>query len=180
MTTYVALFRGINVGGNNILPMKVLSALLERIGLEEVMTYIQSGNVVFKTNTSNTVSLERRITEAVKTDCGFEPWVLLIEKKDFERAIDANPFPQATTEPKSLHFFFLSEIPNAPDIAGLDALRSKTENFLIVGPVLYLHAPDGVGRSKLAAKIERLLGVPTTARNWRTVSKIAELARIAE
>lgn len=179
MQTSIALFRGINVGGNNILPMKKLVPLLERLGLEEVRTYIQSGNVVFETNADDLSILERRISGAIDSEFGFEPRVLLVTGEEFKRAIETNPFPNATSEPKSLHFFFLAEPPPAPDLAGLESLRAEDEAFQIIGSVLYLHAPIGVGKSKLAAKIERLVGVPVTARNWRTVSKIAELSGVS-
>ena len=172
---YVALFRGINVGGNNILPMKVLVAILERIGLEEVKTYIQSGNVVFRSDVRDKAKLEGRIASAVHGECGFKPRILLITKSEFRGAIEANPYPQATAEPKSLHLFFLSEAPVDPDIPGMERLRLDSESYSIVGAVLYLHTTTGIGRSKLAAKIESLVGVPITARNWRTVTKIAEL-----
>jgi uncharacterized protein (DUF1697 family) len=89
--------------------------------------------------------------------------------------MDANPYPEADEEPKSVHLYFLAGDPAEADIAGLEAVRAPAERFHLEGGVFYLHAPDGVGRSKLAAKAERLLGVSATARNWRTVTKLREM-----
>jgi uncharacterized protein (DUF1697 family) len=87
-----------------------------------------------------------------------------------------NPFPEAETDPASLHLGFLASTPKNPDLKKLDSLRKESERFYLIDNVFYLHVPEGVGRSKLAASIEKLLGVPMTDRNWRTVCKIKELA----
>lgn len=176
MNTHIALFRGINVGGKNSLPMKELARLLEEIGLREVRTYIQSGNVVFKSEEQDLPQLSARITEAVKRARGFEPWVHLLSREALERTIASNPFPEGESEPKSLHAFFLAAAPESPDLEKLETVKSESERFALVNQVFYLHAPDGIGRSKLAEKVERALGVPTTARNWRTVRKLSEMA----
>lgn len=177
MKTYIALFRGINVGGNNILPMKELKALLENMGLQNVATYIQSGNVVFRCNEENASQLSGTISAAIKKSFGFEPQVLLLGIEELEKAMEANPFPQAESEPKSLHLNFLTDTPTNPNWEALQNMRADDERFELKDKVFYLHAPDGIGRSKLAANIERLIGVPMTARNWRTVCKIMELAK---
>lgn len=177
MTTYIALFRGINVGGKNMLPMKDLKLLLEAEGCTDVKTYIQSGNAILRTKLTDTGRLAKRITAAVAKGHGFEPRVLLRSMSDLERAIQGNPFPEADAQPKSLHLFFLDAIPKSPDWAGFDAIKTKTERFKLVGDVLYLYTPDGFGISKLAAKAEKLLGVAATARNWRTVTTLHEMAR---
>jgi uncharacterized protein (DUF1697 family) len=87
----------------------------------------------------------------------------------------SNPFPQAEERPSALHLFFLSEPSSNPDFELLNTLKAGSESFVLTEDVFYLHAPDGIGRSKLAARVERLLGVDVTARNWRTVSKVAEM-----
>ena len=156
--------------------MAELREILESIGLEDVRTYIQSGNVVFRTHTRSTSKLTARIREAVAKDRDFEPEVMLLSLDEVERAMEANPFPEAEDEPKALHLFFLSSNPDDPDLEGLESKRAPGERFAIESNVFYLHAPDGIGRSKLAASAERLLGVPATARNWRTVTKIIEMA----
>ena len=177
MKTYIALFRGINVGGRNVLPMKELVALLENLDLQNVKTYIQSGNVVFQSEEKNASQLANKISAVIKKSHGFEPRVLLLEIEEMEQAIASNPFPEAESEPKTLHVNFLTSVPEAPDLKALETLRKENERFALKRDVFYLHAPDGVGRSKLAAKAERLLGVSMTGRNWRTVSKIMALAK---
>ena len=177
MVTWIALLRGINVGGNNILPMKELASLLLELGFEDVRTYIQSGNVVFRSSSEEKRRLANRMATAVEKRYGFRIQVLLISKLEFQQAIEENPFPGAVDDPKTLHCFFLAESPDAPDLAALNDLRLPDERFVLTPHTFYLHAPQGVGRSKLAQRAERLLGVPVTARNWRTVCKIAEMAQ---
>jgi uncharacterized protein (DUF1697 family) len=177
MKTYIALFRGLNVGGNNVLPMKELVALLENIGLQNVGTYIQSGNVVIQSEEKNASLLSNRIGAAIKKSHGFEPQILLLELEEMEKAVGSNPFPEAESEPKSLHLFFLSSTPKGPDYDALESIRSNRERFALKDGVFYLHAPDGIGRSKLAANAEKLLGVWVTARNWRTVCKVMAMAK---
>jgi uncharacterized protein (DUF1697 family) len=177
MRTYIALFRGINVGGKNLLPMSELKALLEKLDLQNVKTYIQSGNVVFRGQEEDAARLSGQISAAIKKSHGFEPETLLLRIEDMQKAIDSNPFPEAEAEPKSLHLNFLAAAPEQPDLQALESLKKENERFELKGTVFYLHAPDGIGRSKLAANAERLLGVPMTGRNWRTVSKIMDMAK---
>ena len=176
VNTYVALLRGINVGGKTALPMKALAALLADLGCANVRTYIQSGNVVFQSAETDRVRLSREISAEIGRRHGFAPEVLLLRLDDLERAMAANPFPEAESAPTTLHLGFLASSPNNPDLKSLENLKSENERFHLVDDVFYLHAPDGVGRSKLAARAERLLGVAMTDRNWRTVSKIWEMA----
>jgi uncharacterized protein (DUF1697 family) len=176
--TYIAFFRGINVGGKNTLPMQALVAILEDLGARRVRTYIQSGNAVLETDEQDAALLCSRISVAIEQRRGFEPKVLLLTLEDLERAIRRNPFPEAEAEPEALHAGFLASTPEKPNLAALEGLRSASERFLLVDDVLYLHAPNGVGRSKLAANAERLIGVPMTDRNWRTVCKVRELAKM--
>jgi uncharacterized protein (DUF1697 family) len=102
MKTYVAFFRGLNVGGNNILPMKDLVALLENIGSQNVKTYVQSGNAIFQSEEKNASLLSNKIRAAIKKGHGFEPQVLLLEPEDIVKAVGSNPFPEAESEPKTL------------------------------------------------------------------------------
>lgn len=172
MKTHIALFRGINVGGHNILPMKELRGLLKKLGAEDVKTYIQSGNAVFRHETDNVSQLSDDIRAAIKESHGFEPRVLLLDGAEMEKAVASNPFPEAEAEPKTLHLYFLATVPPSPDVAMLDSLKKDSEQFKLSEKVFYLHAPEGIGRSKLAERVEKALGVAATARNWRTVSKI--------
>jgi len=173
--TWIALFRGVNVGGRNLLPMKALVALLAEEGLDEARTYIQSGNVVFR-GAGSAAAIAERILAAVAARFGFRPHLLLLSAADLERAASANPYPEACATPQYLHLWFLVEAPTAAGAKSLEAVRAPSERFTVRGRVLYLHAPEGIGRSKLAARAESLLGVAATARNWRTVTQLLELA----
>lgn len=174
MVSFIALLRGINVGGRNILPMRELEELLRELGCRAVRTYIQSGNVVLQSDADPT-ELAVAITGQIAAQRGFEPRVLLLRKSELLAAVEGNPFPEGTSDPKSLHLGFLESEPERPDIEGLEGIRAASERFELRGRVFYLHAPDGIGRSQLAAKSEKLLGVPMTMRNWRTVDKILGL-----
>lgn len=175
MNTCIALFRGINVGGNNLLPMKELVAILEGLGMRKVKTYIQSGNAVFQTTEKDLSQLSGKITTEIRDRHGFEPYLLILGPEDLKRAIEENPFPEAETDPGNLHLCFLAARPDHPDLEKLSRLKKESERFQLTDRVFYLHAPEGVGRSKLAASVGKLLGVPSTDRNWSTVCKIMDM-----
>lgn len=180
MKTWIALFRGINVGGSRVLPMQSIAAALESIGCADVRTYVQSGNAVFRSAASQAARLAARIRRAVGERHGFEPGVPVLAPAELQRALADNPFPQAAAEPKSVHLFFLAEAPRHPDLESLDAAKAAREAFALAGKVFYLHTPDGFGKSKLAVRVERCLGVEATARNLRTVAVLVELVRSAQ
>jgi uncharacterized protein (DUF1697 family) len=175
MSDYVALFRGINVGGKHILPMVELRDILTSLDCENVRTYIQSGNAVFASS-AKASTLSNNIKDAINERFGFAAQVLLLTVERFRKIAAANPFPDAEKTPKYLHVAFLTDEPNAPDLDALNDLKAPSERFLLGDNVFYLHAPDGIGRSRLAANVDRHLGVSTTGRNWRTVTKLLELA----
>lgn len=172
--TYAALLRGINVGGRNTLPMKELVEILERAGAKDVRTYIQSGNAVFRLAPDRAEDIGRDVGDAILASRGFRPKLLVRPISHLARAAEASPFEAA--EGKALHFFFLESDPETPDLRALEELKSETEEFALGIGVFYLHAPEGIGRSRLAERVERALGVPATARNWNTVRKILALA----
>jgi len=176
MNTYIALLRGINVGGKNTLPMKELVTMLEDLGLANVRTYIQSGNVVFRSRRADAVKLARDIRSAVGENHGFTPQVLVLTQQELCDAIAHNPFPEGESDPRILHFCFLQSTPQKPDLDGLAAIRTGSERFCLVDAVLYLLTPDGIARSRLAGNVEKAMGVASTARNWRTVVKLRSLA----
>ncbi len=157
--------------------MKELVTVLESIGAQNVKTYIQSGNAVFQSRETNASLLSSTISAAIKRSHGFEPQVLLLELEEMEQVVVSNPFPEAESEPKTLHVYFLASVPKNPDLDALESIKSDRERLVLRDSVLYLHAPDGIGKSKLAANAEKLLGVPMTARNWRTVRKIMAMAK---
>lgn len=176
MKRWVALFRGINVVGNNILPMASLVGHLEALKLKNVKTYIQSGNAVFDTRFTNLTSLKASIVARIEEEHGFAPKLLLLSPDALQKAFNDNPFPHAASEPKSLHFFFLEQPATNANTKALELAKAETENYVLTDLVFYLHAPDGIGRSKLASTAEKHLGVAATARNFRTVEKLMALA----
>ena len=170
MTSYIALLRGINVGGHNLLPMKELTAILTGLGCQNVLTYIQSGNVVFQAAIKDKNIFAGEISTKILENFSFAPKILLLSREELETAIKNNPFD--TQSGKILHFFFLDAPPADPDMKKMNALKSASESFQLIESVLYLYTPEGIGRSKLAAGIERCLGVAVTARNWNTIQKL--------
>lgn len=177
MTLWIALLRGVNMGGHHKLPMKTLPGLLAPLGCTDVRTYIQSGNLVFRHEGTEAATLAQAIAEAIGAAHGFQPATLLLTREALERAVAANPFPHAESAPKSLHLFFLEEPPAQPDLAAIKRLKRDTEAYVLDGTTFYLHAPEGIAPSKLAARVPALLGVEATGRNWRTVTAVLELAR---
>ena len=173
MTAFVALLRGINVGGHNKLPMSDFRELLATLGCAEVTTYIQSGNAVFKHSKTGT-ELSESISGSVESKFGFRPSVMVLTASAFAAVAAANPFADVSA-PKLLHVWFLGEEAVNADTKRLDEIATESEKYSLTESAFYLHAPDGIGRSKLGAGVEKCLGVPATARNWRTVSKIGAL-----
>ena len=176
MKTFIALFRGINIGGHHLLPMKELTAILQDLGATGVTTYIQSGNAVFRSASRNPATFAKRLTAEIGKRHGFEPHVLIIEPQTLARVVAENPFPDALDDPVTLHVGFLADAPGNPDLAKLASLKQDSERYHLGDAVFYMHLPEGAGRSKLAAGAERALGVPMTGRNWKTVCKLMELA----
>ena len=174
---WIALLRGVNVGGNNKLPMKQFAALLATLELTSVKTYIQSGNAVFRGPKGPATALADAIASAIEETFEFRPRVIALTRNDLANAIAANPFPEGDDQDgRKLHLFFLGRAPKAIDAAGLEAVKRPTERWKADGPYFYLYAPEGFGTSKLAGKVEKCVGVPATARNWRTVRELLKLA----
>lgn len=174
-TTWLALLRGINVVGKNKVPMKALASALETAGFRAVRTYIQSGNIVFRSSSGDPDALARRIERLVERNFDCAPAVVVISKAELAAAVAANPFPQAQQNHKLLHLYFLASRPKAPDVDSLARLDAGREAFAFKGGVFYLWTPDGFPDSVLRSRIERCLGVPATARNWRTVNELLKL-----
>src|SRR5512143_3373688 len=146
---YVAMLRGINVGGNNMLPMKDLAAIFEKAGCKNVRTYIQSGNVVFECAAS-IARLQTTVGAAIETKSGFNPPLLLQQAADLEKILRENPFLKAGAKEDELHVVFLSDEPKATDIERLEQNRVAPDEFVVRGKEIYLRLPNGAGRSKLA------------------------------
>jgi uncharacterized protein (DUF1697 family) len=170
---HVALLRGINVGGKNLIPMVELTALFETAGARELRTYIQSGNVVFAASAADAPRIAERVRLAIARQRGFETPVVLRSAADWRAALEHNPFLAEGADPRSLHVAFLADEPSRARAAALDPRRSPGDRFQLLGRELYLHLPNGVARSKLTnAWIDRSLSTTSTLRNWRTVEAL--------
>ncbi|GAA3829785.1 DUF1697 domain-containing protein [Streptomyces phyllanthi] len=180
MTTYAALLRGINVGGSKKVPMADLRTLLQGLGHTGVATYLQSGNAVFTTGGGDEDVLAADISRAVEKRFGFGVDVIVRDHAYLRAVRDACPFPAADLEPKQLHVTYFSTRVDADRFASLDQQAFLPEEFRLGDRALYLYAPEGLGRSKLAealAKPRLLKGLIATTRNWNTVVKLEELTR---
>ena len=180
MKTWIALLRGVNVGGKSTLPMKELRGLLEKLGHSDVATYIQSSNCVFRSKNASASKISEGIACAIEQGFGFKPAVITLSLKELDAALKGNPFPNGEGDPKSIHLFFLAEVPPKADTAPLDALCKGDEAVILIRKVLYTYTPEGIGRSKMASNIGRFIPVEMTARNFRTTGKISELAHSTE
>lgn len=174
--TFVALLRGINLAGRNRVPMPELRSALESLGLEDVVTYIQSGNVVFRSRGGRAQELTARIEGRIAEAFRIEVVVLLRTPAELTKVAGGNPFVRGGADPSKLHVVFLSGKPTRKAAAQLDPDRSPPDELRLEGREIYLHTPNGFGRSKLTVDyFERRLGVAATARNWKTVTKLVEL-----
>lgn len=169
MTLSVLLLRGINVGGANRLPMSDLRAAIEAAGGAGAETYIQSGNALFDGEAP-----PGRLTDEIEARAGFRPAFLTMAASTFLSHLVANPFK--TDDHKALHLFFLPE-PSSAKPSDLDAARAPDESFLLTSGVFYLHTPKYLTGSRLAASLDRLLGVRATGRNWRTCEALRDMIK---
>lgn len=176
-TTWIVLLRGVNVGGRNVLPMKRLRELLTGLGFRDVATYVQSGNCVFRSGITDPARIGKRIGEAIAAEFDFRPSVFVLSRDDLEAAIAANPFADRIDDARLVHLFFLAEPVDTLDEAAMRALAARGDDFALTGRVFYLMTPAGIGRSKLAERLDKFLPVEMTARNLRSAIKIAELGR---
>jgi uncharacterized protein (DUF1697 family) len=163
------------VGGKNKLPMAELVKILESLGFQNVKTYIQSGNAVFQFKEVDVIELASVISFEIEKMCGFAPKVLLLTADELDTAIDENPFPVSDAEARTLHLGFLAAEPENVNFEKLTALKAESEHYCLTPKVFYLYAPDGVGKSRLAAAAEKIIGVEMTDRNWNTVIKLKEM-----
>jgi uncharacterized protein (DUF1697 family) len=173
---WIALLRGINVAGRNRLPMAQLADSLRGLGLRRVTTYLQSGNVIFEGPEIAPSQLADEIGNALFTRFGFRPLIFLLTRDQLNQVLADNPFRRVNPDDKALHCFFLFKPASAADTNGLNAARSAREQWVLKNGVLFLYTPDGFGRSKLAATLEKLIGIAATARNWRTITQLCQLA----
>jgi uncharacterized protein (DUF1697 family) len=168
MTAFVALLRAVNVGGTGMLPMKELHAMCVELGLEKIRTYIQSGNVVFESRMPERI-LRANLEQALSEKMGKPATVLIRTASELRAILDANPFPAA--KPAQVALVFLPEPGPSSLLTGL-AIPGR-EELRLIGREIFIHYPDGTGRSKLKLPSEAANG---TARNLNTVAKLAAMA----
>lgn len=175
--SYVALLRGVNVGGKNRLPMAELSAIFERAGCTGVRTYIQSGNVVFGASARVAAQVGAQVSAALAERLGLRVPLVLRSAAELRAVVEGNPFLREREDPKRLHVAFLERAPTASARAALDPSRSPPDRFVARGRELYLCCPNGMARTKLTNDyLDRTLGTVSTVRNWSTVLALCELA----
>jgi len=176
MGTMIALLRGINVGGK-VLKMELARASFEAIGLTEVRTYVQSGNIIFSSK-SSAASLAKKIETQLLKDSGLKVSVILKTPSDLVKSIRVNPFLlERGIDLKTLHVTFLSATPVKGALARLSAIKSGEDRYQHLGTEIYVHCPNGYGRTKLTNNaIEQALDLVATTRNWNTVNKLHEMA----
>ncbi|MEU6404834.1 DUF1697 domain-containing protein [Streptomyces sp. NPDC046985] len=178
MTRYAALLRGINVGGGRKVPMAELRALAGELGYGEVRTHLQSGQAVFTSDRGDEDALAAQWAAAIERRFGFPVDVIVRDHAYLRAVADACPFPAADLAPKQLHVTYFSAAAEAGRFAGIDRAACLPEEFRLGDRALYLYAPDGVGRSRLADQLSRprvTKGLIATSRNWNTVLKLVEM-----
>jgi len=175
--THIALLRGINVGGKNPLPMKALAEEFVAAGCEDVRTFIQSGNVIFGAPADSDESrLSRLLCERLVKRFSYTAPLVLRTTEELHAAIANNPYPALGAPEETLHVMFLTATPDADAVKKLDPDRSPGDEYQVIGREIYLHLPNGMARTKLTnAYFDTKLGVTSTARNWRTTTKLLEL-----
>ena len=182
MAVIISMLRGVNVGGHNKIKMEALRALYESLGLRDPQTYVQSGNVVFRTDKRDLVAVGKRIEDAIERGFGFRPAVILRTASELRDVIARNPFAKRPgIEPSKLLVNFLA---SDPGVAVRDkVLRIKTdpEELRMDGRELYIYFPNGMARPKMSwAVLEKTLKTPGTGRNWNSVTKLLEMAERLE
>jgi uncharacterized protein (DUF1697 family) len=177
--THISLLRGINVGGNKIIPMKELKALYESLGFTNVRTLLATGNIAFESAQEDAAALKAQIEAGIVATFGFDSVVFMRTPDDLCAVIEACPFGEAErAEGGKLLVMFLQAAPAAANIQRLRDEQAGTEIFHVINRELYAFYPDGMGRSKLGnPQLERKLGVLGTGRNWNTVLKTLALAQ---
>jgi len=176
---YVALLRGINVGGNKRIKMDKLRQSFEALGFEQVQTFIQSGNVIFKAAKFPSAKLAKRIGERILADFGFAVPVVLRTALEISEIVASNPFVRERgIDSQRLHVMFLSEAPKPDGLRKIENLTIAPDRFHCVETQIFLHLPNGAGESKLMkAPLDRWLSVIATTRNWQTVNSLDQMCR---
>ena len=178
MARFVSLLRGINVSGQKKIRMVDLKSAYEALGLTNVQTYVQSGNVVFDTKLRSAAKVATLLEEQIDSCFGFDVTVLIRTPADLQRIVKTNPFAkQASKEPSKVAVAFLAARPTAAMVELVKDVDAGGDEFVVNGAEVFLHCPVGFGRSKLShALFERKFKMPVSARNWKTVMALHDLA----
>ena len=179
MAKYISFLRGINVGGHKKIKMDQLKVCYKSLGFKNVITYIQSGNVIFEVDETDPSKLENLIENKIEQTFGFSVTALIRTKIEFKRILENNPFLRKRKEDIiKLNVTFLSETPSENSLEPIEKFRDKSEELLLAGKEIYLFFSNGLGRTKLSNTLmEKKLKVMTTTRNWKTVNKLYELVK---
>jgi len=178
MPVLVCFLRGVNVGGHAKIKMDALRSLFVTLKFEEPQTYVQSGNIVFKTSERNLGLVAARIKQAITKKFACSPEIMLRTVTELRAVVSNNPFAKRTNiEPGKLHAFFLAAQPAKNAEENLRQLAIRPEELHLVGRELFIYFPNGVGKSKLPwARLDKALQTPGTGRNWNSVTKVLEMA----
>ncbi|MCB0431010.1 MAG: DUF1697 domain-containing protein [Flavobacteriales bacterium] len=178
MPTYISILRGINVSGKNKIKMADLKSCYEKLGLDAVTTYIQSGNVVFRATKTTSGKLENMLTGGIHKTFGMDVPVIVRTPDEIQRVIKGNPFlPDKEIDTARLYVTFLQSLPASERLALLEDFSSPPDEFRIIGHEVYMHCPVSYGNSKLSNTFfENKLKVPATTRNWKTVNELMKMA----
>lgn len=179
MATYISLLRGVNVSGQNKLQMSALKTMFEKLHFTNVVTYIQSGNVVFTCEEQDPSILEQRIAAQIKNDFGLEVPVLVLTSEMLKRIINLNPFALDDHDQDTLlHVTLLADTPSrqlSPEM--ITSKQLPDEKVAVIGKTVYLYCPNGYGKTKLHTNFwENQLKVQATTRNWKTICQLNQLA----
>ena len=177
MITFVSLFRGINVGGHNTVRMDELKELYASLGFKDVVTYIQSGNVIFTSDEADVAQLPGQIEDGFAQKFGFHAKVMVRTSAELQAIIESNPFQsQPMKESKWVVVMFLEARPDSGALKDLQETYAGPEELYLIGQEVYIYYPDGIGRSKLTNTfLEKKLKTAGTARNWNTILQLQKL-----
>lgn len=179
MITYITLLRGINVSGKKKIKMADLRSHLEELNFKNIKTYIQSGNILFKSTETSLSTLEKQVKDKIQEKYGFDVPVMVKQAIDFQRVIDNNPFAKdESNDIKCMHITFLGSLPTQEQVDHLATYSYPSEEYVLENQDIYYYAPNGYGRAKMNNNFfEKKLKVSATTRNWRTVNKLSEMAK---
>ncbi len=182
MQTVVSLLRAVNVGGHSVIKMADLKELYESLKFRDVQTYLQSGNVAFRTESVDLIAVSAKIQAGIAKRFRVTPGVMLRTLNDMRRIVKKNPFGRRSAiEPAKLHVYFLNRVLSRPAVAQLKNLSLDPEELIPSNSELFIYFPNGAGQSKLPWRtVEKICTAPGTARNWNTVTKLLEMAELLD